>query len=145
MTYGLAIRSSSGFTNLDDVYTVRLRDEHSLDTGTSSETLTDGVDYEYGTFSNLGISYDETTDAYFVKSFNQFPAPGQTYVDHWDETSVAGFTGITLPHSFFLDTSSNKAVLRVIDQYWSTTTTLDNSSGGNLFDCEVVIVKIKAS
>ena len=145
MSYGLAIRTSSGLTDLDDVYTVRARGEHSLDSGTTQEILVDGVDFEYGTFSNLGISYDETTDAYFVRSFAFSFVPGQTYPDHWEEAGASQFTGLTLPQSFFLDTTSNKAVLRVIDQYWQTTNTFNSIGGGNLFYIELTIIKIKAS
>tara|TARA_R110002167_G_scaffold74715_1_gene208912 strand:+ start:3083 stop:3520 length:438 start_codon:yes stop_codon:yes gene_type:complete len=145
MTYGLAIRTSSGLTELDDVYTVREKEEHSLDSGGNTYTLNQNVDFEYGTFTALGIDFDETTDAYFLKDFKLIKNAGQVYSDHWADHFFYAFYGINMPNGFALDTTANKAILRVHDLFWTTTGISTNYSTDVLFHAELTIVKIKAS
>ena len=144
MTYGMQIRLSSGLTNIDDVYTVRPKEEHQLDKGSSNITLYPNQDVSYGTFTTLGIDFDSSTDAFFVTKFTPFFRPSvETKIDHWADIGFNGFFGLDLAHTLVLDDVNETVELVWQNQYWDSVT-LQPSSGVTLY-IECTIIKIKAS
>jgi len=145
MAYGMQVRLSSGLTNVDDVYTVRPKEDHQIDAGAGPVSFSTNSYYTYGTFTSLGIDYNETTDAYFVVSADTFRNPNFVKRNFWDEminNSLFAFDKIVI--TFVLDTSDDKAkIFFWVDTQLSTSI---SANGNNvLFAVDIAIVKIKAS
>lgn len=145
----MQIRLSSGLTNIDDVYTVRPKEEHELDKGTSSITLYPNQNVSYGTFSSLGIDFDSSTDAFFVTKFSYSIDPdATTKIDHWDDAFINQFFGLDLAHTLVLDDVNETVKLIWQNEYWDSLTIQPNS-GTNFQSValyiEFKIIKIKAS
>jgi hypothetical protein len=145
MSYGMEVRLSSGLTNVDDVYTVRPKEEHEIDAGAGTITLNTNQFHEYGTFTTLGIDYDDATDAYFVVNASTTRDANFVKRNFWDElvnNGIFAINGIAI--TFVLDTSDDKAkVFFWVDS--NSQLTLTASSGHVLLPVDIAIVKIKAS
>lgn len=148
MSYGMQIRLSSGLTNIDDVYTVRPKEEHELDKGTSNITIYANQDVSYGTFTNFGIDFDSSTDAFFVTKFSYVIDPNVSKIDHWEDHYVNFWYGLDLAHTLVLDDVNETVKLVWQNRTWDSLTIQPNS-GTNFQSValyiEFKIIKIKAS
>jgi hypothetical protein len=141
MSYGIQINTSSGLTDLSDIYSVRPKETHSLYSTASSVTLVRDQSYEYGTFTALGINYNPATDVYFVTNAWVNKDSGEAKTDHWALSDYASF-GISLVDAFELDTSDNKAKLTWYTDFWDSLTI--TRTGESILRVDFTIVKIKA-
>lgn len=141
MSYGIQINTSSGLTDLTDIYSVRPKETHSLYSTATSVTLDRDQSYEYGTFSALGINYNPATDVYFVTNAWVNKDAGETHTDHWALADYAGF-GVSLMDAFELDTSDNKAKLTWYTNTWTELTI--TRTGESILRVDFTIVKVKA-
>lgn len=142
MSYGIQINTSSGLTDLTDIYSVRPKETHSLYSTASSITLYKDQSYEYGTFSSLGINYDPATDVYFVTEAWFAKDTDEVHSNHWGLSDAASF-GLDLVDAFELDTSDNKAKLTWYTDYWDSLT-ITKGSSESILRVDFTIVKIKA-
>jgi len=142
MSYGIQINTSSGLTDLTDIFSVRPKETHSLYSTATSITLDRDQSYEYGTFSDLGINYNPATDVYYITNAWVNKESGQEHTNHWTLSLYSGF-GINLMDAFELDTSDNKAKLTWYTDYWDSVTVTRGTSE-SILRVDFTIVKIKA-
>lgn len=142
MSYGIQVNTSSGLTDLSNIYSVRPKQTHSVYSTASSITLVRDQVYEYGTFSDLGISYNPATDVYFVTKAWAVKEVGEVHTDHGELSDYASF-GISLVDAFELDTSDNKAKLTWYTDFWDSLT-ITKGTAESLLRVDFTIVKIKA-
>ena len=143
MTYGMQIRLSSGLTSVDDVYTIRPKEEHEIDKGTAELTLTPTQDINYGSFTTLGIDYDSSTDAYFTKRFSMSMPPNTTKINHWASFFWVVLVDADLPHTLTLDDVNETVSCYFQDSYWISVTATGTVNTKAFLD--FTIIKIKAS
>jgi len=147
MSYGIAIRTSSGLTDLKDIFTVRPKQEKSFNKGNSSITLSNNQDVSYGNFTNLGVNYDSTTDAFFVTKYGLVWKTNQVKTNFWLMASYTGLVDINLAHTLVLDDSSNEVKLTWHNKGWTFggTLTIIPGTGEVALYVDCTIIKIKAS
>ena len=142
MSYGIQINASSGLTDLSDIYSVRPKETHSLYSTASSVTLYPDQVFEYGTFSDLGISYNPATDVYFITNAWLAKYAGEVSSNH-DLLDFYSDFGVNLLTAFELDTSDNKAKLTWYTDNWSSIT-VTKGTAESILRVDFTIVKIKA-
>lgn len=140
----MAIRTSSGLTSLEDIYTVKPKGTYTLSGGTSSLTLRADQDFVYGSLTGLNIDFDPAKDVYFVTNYVVSKAPNQVFTNFWDEEVIIGFFRFLVPYSLVLDTVNDEVRLTWYTDYFTSVTLTPFPSGAELLVIELTIVQIKA-